>query len=61
MRVESPSGALVLVREKRRFYRSSDGEAAIVQPMNHTYVVSVEDLEELISEARHLTSQEARL
>ena len=32
--------------------------AAIVQPMNHTYVVSVEDLEALISEARHLASEE---
>ena len=29
-----------------------------MQPMNHTYVVSVEDLETLISEARHLTSEE---
>ena len=29
-----------------------------MQPMNHTYVVSVEDLEELIAEARHLTSEE---
>ena len=32
--------------------------AANMQPMNHTHVVSVEDLETLISEARHLTSEE---
>ena len=31
---------------------------AIVQPVNHTYVVSVEDLETLISEARHLAPEE---
>ena len=39
-------------------YRASDGEAANAQPVNHTYVVSVEDLETLISEARHLASEE---
>ena len=32
--------------------------AASFQPMNRTYVVSVEDLETLISEARHLASEE---
>ena len=32
--------------------------AASFQPMNRTYVVSVEDLEALISEARHLASEE---
>ena len=31
--------------------------AASFQPMNRTYVVSVEDLETLISEARHLASE----
>ena len=33
-------------------------KVANVQLMNHTYVVSVEDLETLISEARHLASEE---
>ena len=32
--------------------------AASFQPMNHTDVVSVQDLETLISEARHLASEE---
>ena len=32
--------------------------AASFQPMNRRYVVSVEDLETLISEARHLASEE---
>ena len=46
-----PGPALVLVRARRVF-------TAIVQPMNHTDVVSVQDFEALISEARHLASEE---
>ena len=46
------------MREKRRLSRTRQVEAAIVQPVNHPNVVSVEDLEELISEARYLTSEE---
>ena len=46
-----PGPALVLVREKERI-------GAMVQLVNHTDVVSVQDLEALISEARHLASEE---
>ena len=50
--------ALVLVREKRDGYRGSERFGAMVQLVNHTDVVSVQDLEALISEARHLASEE---
>ena len=53
-----PGPALVLVREKRDGYRASERIGAMVQLVNHTDVVSVQDLEALISEARHLTSEE---
>ena len=50
--------ALVLVREKRDGYRASERIGAMVQLVNHTDVVSVQGLETLISEARHLASEE---
>ena len=39
-------------REREHLSRTRQVEAAIVQPVNHTNVVSIQDLEELISEAR---------
>ena len=43
---------------RRDGYRASERIGAMVQFVNHTDVVSVEDLETLISEARHLASEE---
>ena len=43
---------------RRDAYRASERIGAMVQLVNHTDVVSVQDLEVLISEARHLASEE---
>ena len=43
---------------RRDGYRASERIGAMVQLVNHTDVVSVQDLEALISEARHLASEE---
>ena len=43
---------------RRDGYRASERIGAMVQLVNHTDVVSVQDLETLISEARHLASEE---
>ena len=56
--VESSYTRLWFWCARRDGYRASERIGAMVQLVNHTDVVSVQDLEALISEARHLASEE---